>query len=122
MAACIGCGKAARGTGDQGCVGRLLVEVVKDRSTVDQHLAVVQHEGGHAREWVVGADVASQGSIPGVVPLVYQEPGPDERAVLRELYQEHGSKNKALAVAYSLGKTPKSLGWLNEALAEMGTR
>ena len=73
-------------------------------------------------EWVVGADTGSQGSIPGAVPLVYQEPGPDEREVLRMLYQEHGSKNKTLAAAYSLGKTPKSLGWLNEALAEMGTR
>ena len=73
-------------------------------------------------EWVVGADVASQGSIPGAVPLPYQSPGPDERAVLRELYQREGSKNKTLAAAYELGKTPKSLGWLNEALAEMGTR
>ena len=72
--------------------------------------------------WQVGGVTGSQGSIPGAVPLAYQEPGPNERAVLRELYQEHGSKNKTLAAAYSLGKTPKSLGWLNEALAEMGTR
>ena len=73
-------------------------------------------------EWVVGADTGSQGSIPGAVPLPYQQPGEAERAVLRELYQEHGSKNKALTAAYELGKTPKSLGWLNEALAEMETR
>lgn len=75
--------------------------------------------------WVVGADTGSQGQYTGgdtgIVPLPYQEPGPMEREILRELYQEHGSKNKALAVAYKLGKTPKSLGWLNEALAEMGT-
>ena len=68
--------------------------------------------------WQVGVAAGSQGSIPGPVPLPYQEPGPVEREVLRELYQEHGSKNKTLAAAYELGKTPKSLGWLNEALAE----
>ena len=72
--------------------------------------------------WQVGGVTGSQGSIPGAVPLAYQEPGPNERAVLRELYQREGSKNKTLAAAYELGKTPKSLGWLNEALAEMGTR
>jgi len=54
-------------------------------------------------------------SVPAV-PLPYQEPGEREREILRTLYQEKGSKNQALAVAYELGKTPKSLAWLNEAL------
>lgn len=77
-----------------------------------------------------GADGASiPGSVPGaggmgwgIVPLPYQKPGPQERAMLRKLYREVGSKNKTLAVAYELGKTPKSLGWLNEALAEGKTQ
>ena len=44
--------KSARGpgAGDQRCVTRLLVEVVEDRSTVDQHLAVVQDEGRNASQ------------------------------------------------------------------------
>ena len=83
--------------------------------------------------WQVGQIGGSEGGIPqgvpgyggtngGIVPLPYQEPGPGERAILRRLYRDMGSKNKTLAAAYELGKTPKSLGWLNEALAEMGTR
>jgi len=75
--------------------------------------------------WQISSDPGGSSSIPavvpvsgGIVPLPYQEPGPSERAILRRLYQEEGSKNRALAVAYTLGKTPKSLTWLNEALAE----
>ncbi len=42
------------GAGDQRGVTRLLVEVIKDRRTVDQHLAVVQDEGRNASQ---GADL-----------------------------------------------------------------
>ena len=50
--------------------------------------------------------------------MPYKEPGPTERAVLRRLYAQTGSKNKTLRLAYDLGKTPKSFGWLNQAIDE----
>ena len=37
-----------------------------------------------------------------------------------ESTQRKGSKNKTLAAAYTQGKTPKSLAWLNQALQKAG--
>jgi len=55
-------------------------------------------------------------------PLAYRPPTPDEQWALIALYNRKGTKNQTLATAYAQGKTPKSLGWLNGALARMGVR
>lgn len=82
----------------------------------------LQGASGAITAGIPGAVPASSGtngaSVPLSVPLPYREPGPAERAVLRRLYREQGSKNKTLRLAYEVGKTPKSLRWLDKAIAE----
>jgi hypothetical protein len=48
--------------------------------------------------------------------LPWRSPNAEECARLRQLYEELGSKNKVLDVAYG-GKNGQSLAWLNQALA-----
>lgn len=54
------------------------------------------------------------------------EPNAEDRIYLRALLARYGSKNKVLAIAWGgivneSGKTPKTLTWLNDALAESGS-
>ncbi|MCB0083383.1 MAG: hypothetical protein KDE47_20720, partial [Caldilineaceae bacterium] len=62
---------------------------------------------------------------PGTQPIKLPDKAPDAeaRAYLRRLYEEIGSKNKVLLLAWGgvineSGKTPKSKRWLDEALNE----
>lgn len=89
----------------------------------DAHLAQLP-QGGGGRPWAKGTGTG--GGIPAAqapnaaqsdgIPLSYHPPTPREAQILRDLYQQHGTKNKTLAVAYAEGKTPKSLAWLSQAL------
>jgi len=118
------------------------VERVAVALTTDSDLAgLPQGEGG--RPWLTGggtgavrtpARTGTQAGIPpveaendangaartGILPLPYRPPTSDEMVTLAALYSRKGSKNRVLAAAYREGKTPKSLGWLNEALEKMG--
>lgn len=89
--------------------------------------------GGDSRPWlggtatgtnagippVEGKNIRSEGDRTGILPLPDREPTPAEMMALAALYNRKGSKNKTLAAAYG-GKTPKRLGWLNQALETMG--
>jgi DNA polymerase III delta prime subunit len=59
-------------------------------------------------------------------PLPDREPDEEARRYLRRLYEETGSKNKVLLLAWGgvvneSGKTPKTKRWLDEALTEVMT-
>lgn len=116
-----------------GGVQRIAVALVSD-----DDLARLPQGGGQARPWAKGGTLSgTRGGIPAIEaktapaqapqpdrtripPLPYREPTPAEEMLLISLYQREGSKNKALAAAYKEGKTPKSLGWLNQTLAKVG--